>query len=116
MRNMDDIDDEVDEGISEIDDVGIEELNDVSLTDLRWFRDALFIRISVNPTILFFKDYNNTDDPPDDDPPVDDQTDQWPHCDDWNWRIWSPKENWRHDQRYILKSVSLHVNTSLLKF
>ena len=78
MRNMDDIDDEVDEGVSEIDDVGIEELNDVSLTDLRWFRDALFIRISVNPTILFFKDYNNTDDPPDDDPPVDDQTDQWP--------------------------------------
>ena len=45
MRNMDDIDDEVDEGISEIDDVGIEELNDVSLTDIRWFRDALFIRI-----------------------------------------------------------------------
>ena len=45
MRNMDDIDDEVDEGISEIDDVGIEELNDVSLTDFRWFRDALFIRI-----------------------------------------------------------------------
>ena len=71
---------------------------------------------SVSPIILFSKDYNNTDDPPDDDPPADDQTDQWSHCGDWNWRFLFQKENWRHDQSYILKSVSLHVNNSLLKF
>lgn len=72
---MDDIDDEVDAGISEIDDVDIDELNDVSFKNFRRFRDVFSSEYleSVSPTILFFKDYNNTDD--DDDLP-DDQTDQ----------------------------------------
>ena len=42
---MDDIEDEVNAGISDIDGQDIDELNDVRLKDLRRFRDVVLLRI-----------------------------------------------------------------------